>query len=150
MIGKFIRQKVLLSKESFFLNKIKLSQAFTLIEIMVVVLIIGLMAGLVGINVIRYFERAKERTAKAQLKMFEQALELYRLEHGRYPTTDEGLKVLVEGKYLKTKKLPKDPWGNDYYYISDGKTYTLKSVGKDGTPGTEDDILPEEEGEKGS
>lgn len=118
-------------------------QSFTLIEIMVVVLIIGLLAGLVGINVIRYFDRARERTARAQLTMIEQALELYKIENGRYPTTDEGLSGLARGGYIKGKQIPKDPWGSDYYYISDGSTFTLKSPGPDKVVGTQDDISAE-------
>ncbi len=117
-----------------------LKRAFTLIEIMVVVLIIGLLAGLVGINVMRYFDKAKIKTVQAQLSMIEQALELYKLENGRYPTTDEGLAALAKGGYIKGNKIPKDPWGSDYYYISDGTTFSLKSPGPDKTPGTEDDI----------
>lgn len=114
--------------------------AFTLIEIMVVVLIIGLLAGLVGINVVRYFERAREKTVKTQLSMIEQALELYKMEQGRYPTTDEGVLSLVKGGYLKGKEAPKDPWGSEYYYVSDGNSFTLKSAGPDRTIGTQDDI----------
>ncbi len=120
-----------------------MKRAFTLIEIMVVVLIIGLLAGLVGINVMRYFERAKERTARAQLSMIQQALELYRLENGKYPTTDEGIAVLTRDGYLKGKSIPKDPWGSDYYYISDGTSFTLKSAGPDRAVGTEDDLSAE-------
>lgn len=118
-------------------------KAFTLIEIMVVVLIIGLLAGLVGINVIRYFEKAREKTAKTQMTMIEQALELYKMEQGHYPTTDEGLLSLVRGGYLKGKEVPKDPWGSDYYYVSDGNSFTLKSAGPDKSLGTEDDITVE-------
>lgn len=118
-------------------------RAFTLIEIMVVVLIIGLLAGLVGINVVRYFERAREKTVKTQLSMIEQALELYKMEQGRYPTTDEGVSSLVKGGYLKGKEAPKDPWGSEYYYVSDGNSFTLKSAGPDRTIGTQDDIAVE-------
>lgn len=121
-------------------GKARRVKSFTLIEIMVVVLIIGLLVGLVGVNVIRYFDRAKGKTARAQLTMIEQALELYRLENGRYPTTEEGLAVLVKSEYLKAKQVPKDPWGSDYYYLSDGNTYTLKSSGPDRTIGTQDDV----------
>lgn len=118
-------------------------RAFTLIEIMVVVLIIGLLAGLVGINVVRYFERAREKTAKTQLNMIEQALELYKMEQGRYPTTDEGISVLIKGGYLKGKESPRDPWGSDYYYVSDGSSFSMKSAGPDRTIGTQDDISVE-------
>lgn len=118
-------------------------KAFTLIEIMVVVLIVGLLAGLVGINVVRYFEKARERTAKTQISMIEQALELYKMEQGRYPTTDEGVGLLVKAGYLKGKEIPKDPWGSEYYYVSDGKTFTLKSAGPDKSIGTQDDISTE-------
>ena len=115
------------------------TKGFTLIEIMVVVLIMGLLAGLIGVNVVRYLDESRVKAAAAQIKSLEEALELYRMETGAYPTTNEGLSVLV-GKFLKAEKLPKDPWGLDYYYISDGKTFTLKSLGKDKIAGTEDDI----------
>ncbi len=127
-------------------SRVQRVRAFTLIEIMVVVLIIGLLVGLVGINVIRYFERAKEKTARAQLTMIEQALELYRLENGRYPTTEEGIAILVKNGYLKARQVPKDPWGSDYYYLSDGNVYTLKSSGPDRAPGTQDDVSLEGSG----
>lgn len=123
-------------------------KGFTLIEIMVVVIIIGLLATIVSVNVMRYLSKSKVETCKAQLKSLSQALELYKLDNGVYPTTDQGLKSLVEkptsGKipknwkpYLTSKKIPKDPWGNEYYYTSDGSEYTLKCLGADGEAGGE-------------
>ncbi len=123
-------------------------RGFTLIEIMVVVIIIGLLATIVSVNVMRYLSRSKIETCKAQLKNLSQALELYKLDNGFYPTTEQGLKALVEkptsGRipknwkpYLTSKKVPKDPWGNDYYYTSDGQEYTLMCLGADGEVGGE-------------
>ena len=128
--------------------KLREEKGFTLIEIMVVVIIIGLLATIVSINVMRYLSRSKVETCKAQLKALSQALELYKLDNGFYPTTEQGLQALVEKPasgpepknwkpYLTSRKVPKDPWGNDYYYISDGQTYTLKCLGADGEPGGE-------------
>lgn len=125
-------------------------KGFTLIEIMVVVIIIGLLATIVSVNVMSYLARSRRETCKAQLKSLSQALELYKLDNGTYPTTEQGLKALVEkpssGKvpqnwkpYLTGKKIPKDPWGNEYYYTSDGNTYTLMCLGADGQAGGEGD-----------
>jgi general secretion pathway protein G len=132
------------------MGKFKFSGGFTLIEMMVVVLIIGLLAGIVGVNVLRYLGEAQVKAAKAQIKVFEQAVELYRMDNGRYPTTDQGLEALLGGTgtdargYLKTNRIPKDPWGSEYYYVSDGETYTIKSLGRDKIAGTEDDVATED------
>lgn len=115
---------------------------FTLLEIMVVLIIIGLLAALVAPRFIERADEAKVEATKAQMKNIEQALKLYRLQHHRYPTTSEGLKALVtpdrNGKrYLD--RMPKDAWGNDFVYLSPGVhgDFDLLSYGADGRPGGE-------------
>ena len=123
-------------------------QGFTLIELLVVLVILGLLAGLVGPQVLRYTGSAKSDTAKLQIEELGAGLDLYHLEIGRYPTTDEGLKALVEqptglnkwnGPYLKKKNIPTDPWGNDYHYKYPGEqgVYDLYSLGNDNMDGGE-------------
>ena len=121
---------------------------FTLIELLVVLMILGLLAGLVGPQVLRYLGGAKTDTAKLQIEELGAGLDLYYLEVGRYPSTEESLKALVEqpatvsnwnGPYLKKNQVPKDPWGRDYQYRSPGEhsKYDLYSYGQDGTEGGE-------------
>jgi general secretion pathway protein G len=122
---------------------------FTLIELLVVMIIIGLLAALVGPKLFSKVAPAKQKAAKAQIEMFGQAVELFRLDVGRYPTTSEGLQALRtnpggtenwDGPYL-SKELPKDPWGHDYVYISPGQhgEYDIISYGLDGAEGGEGD-----------
>ena len=132
-----------------------LQHGFTLIELLVVLVILGLLAGLVGPQVLRYTGSAKSDTAKLQIEELGAGLDLFHLEVGRYPTTDEGLKALVEqpagvstwrGPYLKKKTIPADPWGNDYHYRSPGEqnVYDLYSLGNDnmeGGDGNDADIV---------
>lgn len=121
---------------------------FTLIELLVVLVILGLLAGLVGPQILRYLGGAKSDTAALQIEQLGAGLDLYHLEVGHYPTTEEGLQVLVEqpadnsrwnGPYLKKNKVPKDPWGNDYHYRSPGEhgPYDLYSLGSDNLEGGE-------------
>ncbi|MGD8591048.1 MAG: type II secretion system major pseudopilin GspG [Chromatiales bacterium] len=125
-------------------------RGFTLIELLVVLVILGLLAGLVGPRVLSYLGGAKSDTARLQINEFGAGLDLFYLEIGRYPTTDEGLIALIEkpsdmtnwnGPYLKKRSIPKDPWGNDYIYQSPGENgpYDLYSLGMDGTEGGEGD-----------
>ena len=122
---------------------------FTLIELLVVLVILGLLAGLVGPQVLRYAGSAKSDTARLQIEELGAGLDLYHLEVGRYPTSNEGLKALVEkpagvsvwnGPYLKKKRIPRDPWNNEYHYISPGEqgVYDLYSLGSDNMEGGED------------
>ena len=130
------------------LTRTNKQRGFTLIELLVVLVILGLLAGLVGPQVLRYTGSAKSDTAKLQIEELGAGLDLYHLEIGRYPTTDEGLKGLVErptglnkwnGPYLKKKNIPTDPWGNDYHYKYPGEqgVYDLYSLGNDNMDGGE-------------
>lgn len=123
-------------------------RGFSLIELLVVLVILGLLAGLVGPRVMKYVGDSKTKTARLQIEDLGAALDLYNLEIGRYPTTSEGLVSLVEqpsdtenwnGPYLKKRKLPKDPWNRDYIYHSPGENgeYDLVSLGADNAIGGE-------------
>jgi general secretion pathway protein G len=122
---------------------------FTLIEIMVVVVILGILAALVAPNVIRRIDDARVTKAQQDIRAYETALNLYRMDNFRYPTTDQGLESLVkrpadpnlrnwkEGGYIQGLK--KDPWGNQYNYLAPGShgEYDLYTLGADGQPGGE-------------
>ncbi len=122
-------------------------RGFTLIEIMVVVIIIGLLAALVGPKLFGKVSTARQNAAKAQIELFGTALDTFRLDVGRYPTTEEGLKALREkpsgvegwqGTYLP-KEIPLDPWSNAYVYKCPGEhgEYDLISYGLDRVEGGE-------------
>ena len=124
-------------------TKYKLNAGFTLIELLVVLVILGLLAGLVGPNVMKYVGSSKIDVTRAQLEDLAAGLDLFKLDVGRYPDNREGLLVLVKasddltgwnGPYLRKKRLPLDPWNNDYVYRSPGLEYdfALFSYGADG------------------
>lgn len=123
--------------------------AFTLLELLVVMVIIGLLAGYVGPRYFGQIGKSQVKAARAQIDALEKALDQYRLDNGRYPTTEEGLAALVvrpgtaprwDGPYLK-KAVPLDPWGNPYVYRIPGQRgdFDLVSFGKDGQPGGADE-----------
>lgn len=128
------------------------NRGFTLIEIMVVVMILAALAALVAPKIMGRSDDAKIADAKVQIRNIESALKLYKLDNGVYPSTEQGMAALLtkpavgqipknykaEG-YLDSKQLPKDPWGNDYLYLSPGEhgDYDLSSLGADGTRGGE-------------
>ena len=127
----------------------KRQKGFTLIELLVVLVILGLLAALIGPRILGRVGGAKQKIARSQIAMLEAALDQYRLDMGRYPSTEEGLRALIEppedeeqrrkwqGPYLKKAKIPKDPWGHDYHYRYPGEhgEYDLWSYGADGQPG---------------
>ena len=124
----------------------KPQHGFTLIELLVVLVILGLLASLAGPKVMNYLGGAKSDSAHLQVEEFGASLDLFKLETGRYPTTQEGLQALVQapagltgwnGPYLKKKTVPKDPWGNEYIYVSPGQhgQYDLSSLGADNREG---------------
>jgi len=120
----------------FFKTKKNRQNGFTLIELLVVMVIIGLLAALVVPKFFGHVDKAMQQDAQAQIELLGQALDLYRLEKHKYPSTDEGLKAIAP--YLR-KELPKDPWGNDFVYISPGEhgDYDLISYGADNVEGGE-------------
>ncbi|MEW6188425.1 MAG: type II secretion system major pseudopilin GspG [Thermodesulfobacteriota bacterium] len=121
-------------------------RGFSLIELMVVMVIIGLLAALVGPRIFPKLGKGKQATAKAQIELLNQALDQYRLDTGAYPSSQEGLNALTtnpgnekwDGPYLK-KKVPDDPWGHPYVYQIPGSNgeYDLLSYGRDNKPGGE-------------
>lgn len=124
--------------------------AFTLVELLVVLVILGLLAGLVGPRVLQYLGSAKSDTAQLQIEELGAGLDLFHLEVGRYPTSDEGLAALTErpagaegwnGPYLKKRDIPDDPWNRPYHYKSPGENgdYDLFTLGRDNADGGEDE-----------
>ena len=113
---------------------------FTLIELLVVMVIIGLLAALVVPKFFGHVDKAMQQDAQAQIELLGQALDLYRLEKHKYPSTDDGLKAIAS--YLK-KEVPKDPWGSTYVYISPGEhgDYDLISYGADNAEGGEENNM---------
>ena len=127
-------------------------RGFTLIELMVVIVILGILAGLIIPRIMGRPDEARRAKARLQMESIETSLKLYRLDSGSYPSTEQGLKALVElptttplprnwrqGGYLEKRQVPKDPWGNPYVYSSPGThgDYDLSSYGADGEPGGE-------------
>ena len=127
---------------------------FTLIELMVVVIILGILALYIGPKIMGEPEKAKRVKAKMDIASLETALKMYKLDNGMYPSTDQGLQSLVavpdsgvipknwrKGGYLEKNKVPKDPWGNEFIYISPGVhgDFDLISYGLDGVPGGENE-----------
>jgi len=141
-------------------NRKKAQTGFTLIELMIVIVIMGILATLLVPKIMNAPDQAKRTAAKADIKTIESALKLYKIDTGNYPTTEQGLEALIrkpdtppvpkrwrDGGYLEGDAVPKDPWGNPYYYTassssgtgslsgSSGRDYEIISYGNDGQPG---------------
>jgi general secretion pathway protein G len=130
-------------------------RGFTLIELLVVLAIIGMLAGLVGPQVVKHLGESKTKTARLQIEELSSALDMYRLDVGRYPATDEGLAALIEqpsnakvwnGPYLRKKRVPVDPWNNPYHYASPGQhgkfdLFTLGADNAEGGEGEDQDVV---------
>lgn len=129
-------------------------RGFTLIEIMLVVIIIGILVAMLVPNIAGRSEQARKTAARTDIESnLSTALDLYKMDIGQYPTTEQGLSALISmptaspvpaqwnGPYLKKKKVPKDPWGRDYVYASPGvhnpESYDLSSLGASGTEGSD-------------
>jgi general secretion pathway protein G len=128
-------------------------RGFTLIELMVVIVILGILAGLIVPKIMSRPEQAKKVKARMLIESISTALHLYKLDNGMYPTTEQGLQALVEpptsgdtpkhwrkGGYLEKGKVPKDPWGNDFVYLCPGihDDFDIITYGADGVAGGED------------
>jgi general secretion pathway protein G len=133
-------------------NKLKNSYGFTLIELMVVIVILGILAGLIVPRIMGRPEEAKQLKAKMTIEALETSLRLYKLDNGSFPTTEQGLEALVqapdtgnvpknyhEGGYIEKGRVPLDPWDNEFVYLSPGVhgEYDIISYGADGVPGGE-------------
>ncbi len=125
-------------------------RGFTLIELMVVIVILGILAGLIIPRIMGRPDEARRAKARIQIESLETALKLYRLDNGSYPTTEQGLQALVEapsvgqqarnwrqGGYLERNRVPKDPWDREFVYLCPGVhgDFDLSSRGADGEPG---------------
>lgn len=127
-------------------NRIRRNAGFTLLELLVVMVILGLLVGYVAPKYFAQVGKSEVKTARAQIEALEKALDIYRLDIGHYPTTEQGLAALNtrpqnepkwSGPYLK-KEVPLDPWGRPYVYKTPGEKggdFDLMSFGKDGKPG---------------
>ncbi len=139
--------------KSHIFYKIKTTHGFTLIELMVVIVILGILVSFIAPRLMGRPDEAKQVKARIQMESIETAIKLYKLDNGMYPTTEQGLQALVEqpqtgtlpkkwrkGGYLEKGKVPKDPWGNEYIYLSPGAhgDYDIIAYGADGVPGGEE------------
>ena len=122
-------------------------QGFTFIEVLVVMIILALIAGIVGTQLLGEAEKAKSDATRIQMRSLDSALSLYRLHNSTYPTTEQGLQALLrrpdvgnipeqwQGPYLNANSVPTDGWKNEFIYVSDGREFTIVSLGADGREG---------------
>ncbi|MGZ8225503.1 MAG: type II secretion system major pseudopilin GspG [Methylococcaceae bacterium] len=137
-----------------YINKHK-ETGFTLLELLVVLGIIAMLAGIVGPQVMKHMGESKTKAAKVQIEDLAATLDMYKLDLGRYPTTEEGLNALIEspdsskpwnGPYLRKSKIPLDPWQQEYHYVSPGEhgkfdLFSLGADSKEGGEGEDQDLV---------
>ena len=131
-------------------RRFRRATGFTFIEVLVVLIILALIAGIVGTQLLGEAEKAKVDSTKIQIKSLESAMNLYRLHNSGYPTTEQGLAALLkkpelgviptnwQGPYLNANKIPDDGWRRPFVYVSDGRDYTIISLGANGQEGGSD------------
>jgi general secretion pathway protein G len=136
------------------INNLK-QTGFTLLELLVVLGIIAMLAGIVGPQVMKHMGESKTKAAKVQIEDLAATLDMYKLDLGTYPTSEEGLRALIEspegakrwnGPYLSKSKIPLDPWQNEYHYVSPGEhgkfdLFTFGADNKEGGEGEDQDIV---------
>ncbi|MCX7082582.1 MAG: type II secretion system major pseudopilin GspG [Methylococcales bacterium] len=136
-------------------HKSYIESGFTLLELLVVLGIIAMLAGIVGPQVMKHMGESKTKAAKVQIEDLAATLDMYKLDVGSYPSNDQGLNALIEspdsnkrwnGPYLRKSKIPLDPWQQEYHYVSPGEhgkfdLYTLGADGKEGGEGEDQDIV---------
>jgi len=128
----------------------RVNRGFTIIEVMAVIVILGILAGVVAVSVVGRIDKARVTATKASVKMLHNAVTQFKLDTGRYPTEEEGLLELIQeptdvtgwnpGGYLETTEIPKDSWGNEFVYQmypESGKAFVIISYGADGEEGGE-------------
>ena len=118
----------------------KLKKAFSLMELMVVIIILGLLASFILPSLTGKSEDAKKKITCIQMKSISQALKMYKIDNSSYPSTEDGLKILVEKKYFEDDKLPKDSWGSDFIYTLNEGIFEIVSFGGNKKEGGSDDI----------
>ena len=133
------------------INTVRGNRGFSLLELLVVLLLLGAFAGIFAPKIFGQAEKAKQKAAKLEIDQIGQGLDLYKLEIGRYPTSQEGLQALMvapsgvsnwNGPYLKRNTVPKDPWNNEYKFVSPGdqnRPYDIISFGSDSKEGGDSD-----------
>ncbi len=117
-----------------------MKKAFSLMELMVVIIILGLLAAFVLPNLLGKSDEAKNKLVCIQMKSIAQTLKMYKLDNSSYPQTEEGLNILIDKKYFEDNKIPKDAWKQNYIYIQNENNFDLISFGSDKKEGTSDDI----------
>lgn len=129
-----------MNTESTLQSKIRNKKAFTLMELMVVIIILGLLASFVLPSLTGKSDEAKDKITCIEMENIAQAVKMYKIDNSSYPSTSDGLSILIEKKYFEDGKLPKDSWGNNFVYTQNGDGFEIISFGGNKAEGGNDDI----------